>query len=316
MSFIDKFKKSAKDAPESASKESVENTDSIPAESGSAELDYRIKKLHDILDILQIPATFDIPANVFLPSDLESVEFDIQVPHGYDEGQVIRFVEQTRQSIAHLTSLLLQRNADVAKIASVVDKLQVDLNNERLESEIAQGVSIMSGDGDTDLETQLLHEQLRTKELSEKIVALESKLSSHESSDTSGDNKELEEKCEKLSQEVNELRKRNEELEVQVAHAKSSAAATELSAPPIVEIEEVALPLSDDSDSSVMLPPLSDSDYRRIGIDDAPEVSLPSLESLGAVVQENSEKTFIDDGDDDEDLEELLKRLRTEIGDS
>lgn len=138
------------------------------------------QKIDDILEVLKIPATFEIPRDVFLPDDLKNVSFDIQVPEGYDPGQVIKFVSQSRQTVKHYVKLLKKRNEDVAKLASAVDKLQVDLNNMKFDNETAQGMSIMPTNDDSDLENLLMEQKLQIKRLEETIQRREQALAEAE----------------------------------------------------------------------------------------------------------------------------------------
>ena len=110
----------------------------------------------DILDVLGIETTFTISNNVFLPEDITKTEFDVQTPYGYDQGQVSSFMSQVASSIEYYISLLKQRNSDVAKLATTIDRLQVDLNNAKFDAEIGNGISIMPTNDTADLENKLM----------------------------------------------------------------------------------------------------------------------------------------------------------------
>ena len=55
-------------------------------------------RIQDVLDLLNIPPTFEIDATVLLPEDFKDVSFDIQVPQGYEMGEVNSFVSIKRGS--------------------------------------------------------------------------------------------------------------------------------------------------------------------------------------------------------------------------
>lgn len=129
-------------------------------------------KIKDVLEILEIPATFEIGQEMFLPEDITEIEFDYQTPHGYDMGQVGAFVEQARDSVASYVKLLKLRNEHIAKLATVVDRLQVDLNNQRFDSEIANGINIMPTQDDDDLNNQNMELRLLNMRLTEELKAL------------------------------------------------------------------------------------------------------------------------------------------------
>jgi hypothetical protein len=121
-------------------------------------------KIKDVLEILEIPATFEIGRETFLPEDITDIEFDYQTPHGYDMGQVGAFVEQARDSVKSYVRLLKLRNEHIAKLATVVDRLQVDLNNQRFDSE----------QDDDDLNNQNMELKLLVMRLREELAALKS----------------------------------------------------------------------------------------------------------------------------------------------
>lgn len=131
-------------------------------------------KIKDVLEILEIPATFEIDQETFLPEDITEIEFDYQTPHGYDMGQVAAFVDQARSSVISYVRLLKLRNEHIAKLATVVDRLQVDLNNQRFDSEIANGINIMPTQDDDDLNNQNMELKLLVMRLREELEALKS----------------------------------------------------------------------------------------------------------------------------------------------
>lgn len=131
-------------------------------------------KIKDVLEILEIPDTFDIESNVFLPEDINDVTFDFQAPHGYDIGQVSAWIDQARSSIEQYVKLLRLRNDHVAKLATVVDRLQVDLNNQRFDREIANGINIMPTQDDDDLANQNMELKLLVRRLQDELSQAQS----------------------------------------------------------------------------------------------------------------------------------------------
>lgn len=128
----------------------------------------------DILEALRINPSVEVPDEVLLPDELKDIKFDIQVPRGYDEGQVTKFIAQVTLSINFLVDALRKRNEDVAKLASAVDKLQVDANNLRFDNEVNNGVSIMSAFDPEDAESKLVEAKLMIKSLKDQLKSLES----------------------------------------------------------------------------------------------------------------------------------------------
>lgn len=130
-------------------------------------------RVQDVLDVMGVSPTFSIPTDVFMPDDLGNVSFDMQAPVGYESGQVISFVEKTRITVQHYVDLLQKRNEDVAKLASMVDKLQVNMNNLRYSNEIAQGVNVVPTDDSEDVQGQLLETRLKVKRLEDELRSKE-----------------------------------------------------------------------------------------------------------------------------------------------
>lgn len=139
-------------------------------------------KIQDILEILNIPATFEIENDIFLPDDLDDVAFDLQVPQGYEMGEVDTFVSRVKISVDKFVELLTVRNEHVAKLATVVDRLQVDVSNIKLQSEIANGINIMPTNDDEDYEQANFELKLIIRRLEEQLENQNSddKLSSEE----------------------------------------------------------------------------------------------------------------------------------------
>lgn len=142
-------------------------------ESGDLHPDKEVKeeKIQDILDLLQIPSTFEIERDVFLPEDLVKVSFNMQVPQGYDMGEVSTFVSRTKISIGRLVDLLKQRNEHIAKLATTVDRLQVDLANTKFQNEVANGINVMatSDSNVEELESDNYELRLAVKRLQEEL---------------------------------------------------------------------------------------------------------------------------------------------------
>lgn len=132
------------------------------------------KRSRDILQFLNIPATFEIEDEYLLPDDFSNIVFDHQAPYGYDMGQVGVFVEKSKASIRKYINLLRTRNEHIAQLATVIDKLEVDLHNLRYQNEINNGISIMPTYDEAELESKLMEERLKTRRLEDKIKQYES----------------------------------------------------------------------------------------------------------------------------------------------
>lgn len=130
-------------------------------------------KVQDVLDVLGIPATFEIDPDILMVDDLKDIEFDVTVPQGYDVSQVQSFRERTKDTVKFYLKLLSLRNEHVIKLATTVDRLQVDANNARWESQIANGINIMPTDDSEQLEIDNTELRLLVKRQQETIERLE-----------------------------------------------------------------------------------------------------------------------------------------------
>lgn len=130
-------------------------------------------ELRDVLDYMQIPADTELPRDVLVVEDFPKIVFDEQAPVGYEEGQVDTFKNQAEGSIAYYVKLVDKKNHDIAMLATVVDKLQVSLNNLKVDQEITSGINIMATSNYEDLESKYQSSLVRIRELEAHVKNLE-----------------------------------------------------------------------------------------------------------------------------------------------
>lgn len=171
---------------------------------GQPLLEAQNSRVQDILKLLDIPETFVIGQDVFLPEDLSGITFDTQAPYGYEMGQVTSFMEKTRRSLEHLVQLLTLRNEHVAQLATAVDKLQVDNNNLKYEAEIANGISIMPTSSAEDLEDKYTQAMIAKSALEERVRLLEQALDGRQMPEN------FEARMNELRDQISVLRRENE----------------------------------------------------------------------------------------------------------
>lgn len=323
MGLLDKVKKVA---PKKASKEPAES------EGQPSEVVKHNKKIEDVLEVVQISPTFVVPEDIFMPEDIKEVDFDFEVPKGFDTGQVMKFVSQTRNTVKFYVELLRKRNEDVAKLASLIDKLQVDLNNVRFEMEMQNGVSIMASGSDTDLETELMEAKLHIRTLEDRLKA----------GDLSGGLPVPGASSEELSQVKDALTKTRRQataLEEEVLHLKSRLAQYEDEAED--ELDNVTIreqPLSADEyeklgivsesepeEFSLPLPPMVEDEADEPHNSPVPPVRLPAISVMDDEESEAYEQelplpaaddsarvldVFSEYEDEEDSLDELMENLR------
>ena len=278
MGFLDKFKGKAAqpvNVPYPQVPPEISDTD-------AENRDKARKKVEDILEVLRIQASFEIPPDVLLPGDRAlDIRFDTQVPSGYDPNQVDRFVYKVKTSVAFLVSLLERRNEDIAKLATVVDRLQVDANNLRFESEIANGVSVMPTQDDESLDTLLMEEKLKVRRLEDELKvlkALSGGISSRAAEDHNSHMKAMDD-LSVMKAQLESLEFENTELKTRLAQIEED------SEDDFAQITAPKKPLSADqlNQLGVSLEPVATTDVREAELPELSD-SLPSLPPLDGLV--------------------------------
>lgn len=179
-------------------------------------------RIQDVLELLSIPATFEIDASVLLPEDFKGVSFDIQIPQGYEMGEVNAFVSRAKHSVEELVKLLKLRNKHIAELATTVDRLQVDANNLKVQAEVANGINIMPTDDGEDLEKENMELGLKVRRLEDEIRSLKQEGASSGGSSGMSDRDQrmynaLSDRLSVVQREFDELTEENKALKSQLA---------------------------------------------------------------------------------------------------
>jgi hypothetical protein len=172
-------------------------------------------RIQDVLELLDIPPTFEVSNVVLLPEDFDGIDFQIQIPEGYEPSEVEAFKDRARKSTKELVDLLKLRNKHVAQLASTIDRLQVDANNLKFDAEVANGINIMPTDSIADLENELMELRLLTRQLQDENNRL-SKGGSAEGYEQVVDSQ--------MSDQVSLLTRENDELREEIYALKNQLA--------------------------------------------------------------------------------------------
>lgn len=212
--------------------------------------DFDEQKVADVLEVLRIPATFIISSDMLIPEDFHDIDFDLQMPQGYDIGQVEFFVERSESSVKEYMKLLESRNGHIARLATTIDRLQVDLQNLKYDNQIATGIGIMPTSDNDELERENIELRLRIKKLDDEIKAKTAvpALTSKE--------RDL---YETLRDQYSMLQRENADLEEQVLTLKTRLA----------QIDE-------EKDDEPWIPDLSALDHDENHGDEFPAIELPT----------------------------------------
>lgn len=257
--------------------------------------------IQDVLDVLKIPATYTISDDILMPSDFEEIDFDLQVPQGYDVGQVQYFLEKAEGSVREYLKLLEARNEHIAKLATTVDRFQVDANNLKYDSQIAAGIGIIPTSESVDLENENMELKLQLQKMkdSKKTVL----------------NSEERRLYEEMRNELSRVVRENEDLKEKTYELKSLVAQLEEDAEEM--ITEPSSYSAHDSEDKVFQAKDAELPELNQGLPDLSEESLPDFSmplSSGTETKITSSSFDMDKEDVDSFLDQIEAQKPREEG--
>lgn len=179
------------------------------------------QQANDILELLEIPASYKVPADVFMKQDLDSIgKFNYQMPKGYDIGEVRTVIDQFKNSIEYFQDKLQERNDHIAKLATTIDKLQTDLYNSKFETEIASSVNIIPTEESEDIARENLDLKTEIRRLEYELKKWEMQAEGYEPELSAEDIDQINSLQDQLSiaqRENEEAREENRELRARLA---------------------------------------------------------------------------------------------------
>lgn len=140
----------------------------------------------DILELLNIPDNYEVPDNVLLVGDLDRVRFDLAEPRGYSIKMVDDFYDSVYESLKWYRDTLRQRNRDIAKLATQLDKSATDLHNAKLNAELSDGLTVITGQEST-AEHEVQELQLTVVKLRDENERLKRQLATGGTNNSTGD---------------------------------------------------------------------------------------------------------------------------------
>lgn len=140
----------------------------------------------DILELLNIPDNYEVPDNVLLVGDLDRVRFDLAEPRGYSIKMVDDFYDSVYESLKWYRDTLRQRNRDIAKLATQLDKSATDLHNAKLNAELSDGLTVITGQEST-AEHEVQELQLTVVKLRDENERLKRQLATGGTNNNTGD---------------------------------------------------------------------------------------------------------------------------------
>lgn len=168
----------------------------------------------DILELLNIPDNYEVPDNVLLVGDLDRVRFDLAEPRGYSVKMVDDFYDSVYESLKWYRNTLRQRNRDIAKLATQLDKSATDLHNAKLNAELSDGLTVITGQEST-AEHEVQELQLTVVKLRDENERLKRQLatgSTNNSTDNINESDRVEELQNQLTLAQVEIKKLSSQL--------------------------------------------------------------------------------------------------------
>lgn len=254
--------------------------------------------IQDVLDVLKIPATFTIRDEVLMPGDFDSIEFDVQVPQGYDVGQVQFFVERAESSIQEYMKLLESRNEHIAKLATTIDRLQVDANNLKYDSQIAAGIGIIPTSESVDIENENMELKLQLQKFKDGQKTTIN-------SDERKIYEEMRNELSKVLRDNEDLAEKNYELKNLIAQYEENADEMVTAPSEYTDHESADLVFNSiDNEESLPSMPAIDDELPELSIESMPDFSMPEQSLPKARVAHSSFDV------DDDSVDDLLNSLK------
>lgn len=99
----------------------------------------------DMLKILKIPNNYEPGPDILLPEDLDNVQLSYEEPRGYNVDEVNRLFDMFSKTLNWCIDHLNMRNADVARMANMLDKTATDMHNMKIDEELSEGLQVVTG---------------------------------------------------------------------------------------------------------------------------------------------------------------------------
>ncbi|HSN66898.1 MAG TPA: hypothetical protein VLS94_09665 [Fusibacter sp.] len=171
---------------------------------------------NDVLRQFRIKPETELNEDILTPSKIAKVRFRESSPKGFSYADVEQFHRDVSMSLQWYIKTLEQRDKDIHRLATEIDKYITDYQNLRFEIEVLQssgGQAVVDGKGNYVTESQLSTEQRQIIDLERSVENLTNKIVSTE--------KELSD----LKTKYNETLVRNEVLENLAKNIDSTSSA-------------------------------------------------------------------------------------------
>lgn len=138
---------------------------------------------NDVLRQFRIKPETELNEDILTPSKVAKVRFRESSPRGFSHADVEQFHRDVSMSLQWYIKTLEQRDKDIHRLATEIDKYITDYQNLRFEIEVLQssgGQAVVDGAGNYVTESQLSNEQRQIIDLEKSVENLTNKITSTE----------------------------------------------------------------------------------------------------------------------------------------
>jgi hypothetical protein len=238
-------------------------------------------KRPETLDLMDIPDHRDPPDDVLSPGDMSAIRFTTTRPEGYSKKQVAAYFRVVKKSIRWWYDTMATRDGEIAALGTQLDKMSTDLHNMKLNAEMAEGLSVVTGD-DSSTEQELMQAQITIGNLNDQIAKLKRRAGSGEPGPGDSRFDSIQNELAMSQLENKKLRKSLESMRASLAAANEEALgvdgvpvghvvdlpAPDVSTPLRAPVTD-SVPPPDDDEGAVPIPRVTAMEPGALGHDDA-----------------------------------------------
>ena len=167
----------------------------------------------DMLKILKIPNNYEPGPDILLPEDLDNVQLSYEEPRGYNVDEVNRLFDMFSKTLNWCIDHLNMRNADVARMANMLDKTATDMHNMKIDEELSEGLQVVTGQP-SQAENDLRSAQMKILQLQGELDDLKKETGQKHTLGPGDD------RYDELQNQLSILRQENQKLTTQVKRLK------------------------------------------------------------------------------------------------
>lgn len=251
----------------------------------------------DMLKILKIPNNYEPGPDILLPEDLDNVQLSYEEPRGYNVDEVNRLFDMFSKTLNWCIDHLNMRNADVARMANMLDKTATDMHNMKIDEELSEGLQVVTGQP-SQAENDLRSAQMKILQLQGELDDLRKETGQKHTLGPGDD------RYDELQNQLSILRQENQKLTTQVKRLKLGKMSE---SEENFQLDDSSLKDTDSDSSALPMPgdeSVNDEDDTDLPMPDddglpMPDDGLPAPEEEDSELPMPDEEALTDSDDDD-----------------